>query len=125
MDRRAFLRASAWLPLAAPLAGCATQDLVGKTNSVRVAVSWSASELAMFRRVLERVRPHQRGAYAIDVIPLGDNIGAALNASDATVPDLVMLPEPGQVQTYAEAGKLRPFEPSLWGTDDERYASRW
>jgi alpha-glucoside transport system substrate-binding protein len=79
----------------------------------------------MFRLVLEQVGPDESDTYVVDVIPLGDNIGAALNASDATVPDLVMLPEPGQVQTYARQGKLRAFDPSLWGTNDERYTSRW
>lgn len=93
VHRRTLLRGAACAPLAGLLAGCG--DLArtaGLGDYVRVAVSWSAAELAAFSRVLD-----QRGTRDYELIPLGDDIGAALGARTAGRPDLIALPQPGQL----------------------------
>ncbi|WP_054813018.1 ABC transporter substrate-binding protein [Nocardia arizonensis] len=121
-SRRALLRAGALLPL---LAGC-TPDLLGDPDTVRIGVSWSGAELAAFRAVLASLRPGP----AVDVVPLGDDIDTAFTAAGRAAPDIVMLPQAGEVRELAAADRLRPLASSLWSDGGRRddsgpYAEYW
>lgn len=103
-------------PLAGLSAGCG--DLArtaGLGDYVRVAVSWSSAELAAFQRVLDR-----SGNDNYELIPLGDDIGAALGASTTGRPDVVALPQPGHV-----AGNLDTLEPLPSGVWQPYYDQIW
>lgn len=64
-------------------------------------------ELAAFQRVLDG-----RGADDSTLLPLGDDISAALGASTSGRPDVVALPQPGQVGGNLE--KLQALPPEVW-----------
>jgi hypothetical protein len=84
--RRTLLRGAALAPFAGLTgltAGCGDLGrMTGLGEFVRVAVSWSANELAAFQRVLDR-----RGTDDVALIPLGDDIGASLGASTTGRPN--------------------------------------
>jgi alpha-glucoside transport system substrate-binding protein len=116
--RRAVLRAAALAPM---LTACAPGVLFGHPASVRIAVPWSGSELAAFRRVLEDAG---LGA-TVAVLPLGDDIDTALQARGRSAPDLVMLPEVGRIGELA-GGVLRALPPTLWhDAAGPRYPEQW
>lgn len=112
-----MLRAAAVAPFAGAagvVTGCG--DLArtaGLGDFVRVAVTWSAAELAAFARVLDG-----RGVRNYELIPLGDNIGAALGARVAGRPDIVAVPQVGHVT--ANLGKLAPLPDGVWHDDYRR-----
>lgn len=109
-----MLRGAVLGPLAGLAAGCG--DLArtaGLGDYVRIAVSWSAAELAAFQQVLDR-----RGLTDYELIPLGDDIGAALGASTTGRPDVVALPQPGHVAGYLE--NLAPLPDGVWQSGYER-----
>ncbi|WP_330253440.1 ABC transporter substrate-binding protein [Nocardia sp. NBC_00565] len=116
--RRALLQAGLVLPLAA----CAPQLLWGDSGRVRIGVSWSGAELAAFRAVLARLAI----AESVDVIPMGDDVGTAFTAGGKSAPDIVMLPQAGQVRDLVDDDRLRPIADGLW-TDDAglRYSEPW
>jgi alpha-glucoside transport system substrate-binding protein len=99
----------------APLAGCGS---IGRTlgvgDFVRVAVSWSATELAAFRAVLAGW-----GADDPEVLPLGDDIDAALGARTAVRPNVVALPQLGSV-----LDNIEPLPNSLWRPEYDRIWSQ-
>ncbi|GAB3472602.1 ABC transporter substrate-binding protein [Actinophytocola sediminis] len=113
VTRRALLRAALLGPVAGVAAGCTgLSRAVGFGDVVRVAVSWSATELAAFQRVLG-----QR-AEDCELIPLGDDIDAALGANPTGRPDLVALPQPKLVRGNLD--RLAPVPDDVWnqGYDD-------
>lgn len=118
MDRRTFLRTSATLPLAATVSGCAADELLGTRNAVRVAVTWSGAELEAFRDVIDNLRGLDMTHlgltrpmdYAVDLIPRGDSIAAAIGARGTVKPDVVMLPRPGLVNRYRDDLEALPRE---------------
>ncbi|MEU4311798.1 ABC transporter substrate-binding protein [Nocardia sp. NPDC024068] len=117
--RRAVLGALAGLPL---LAACAPDVLLGDRGAVRIAVSWSGLELAAFRSVLDAAGSPE----PVEVVPLGDEIGTALTARGRSAPDIVMLPQAGQVRASAAAGRLRELPGHLWSDPrGPRYAEYW
>jgi alpha-glucoside transport system substrate-binding protein len=78
-----------------------------------VAVTWSAAELASFRRVLDRLsRPPGEMSYDVDLLPYGDDISAALAARGAGRPDIVLLPRPGLVAEHLQV--LAPLPAESW-----------
>jgi alpha-glucoside transport system substrate-binding protein len=90
-------------------AGCAS---VGAGNGVRVAVSWSATELAAFRSVLAG----WGGDY--ELVPFGDDIDAALGARTTGRPHVVALPRLGLVDSNVGNLELLPpgaWDPLTWG----------
>lgn len=116
--RRALLQAGLVLPLAA----CAPQLLWGDSRLVRIGVSWSGTELSAFRSVLARL-PF---AGSVEAIPLGDEIGTAFTAGGKSAPDIVMLPQAGQVRTLVEDDKLRPVAERFWADENgARYSEPW
>lgn len=129
VGRRALLGAAAAVPVAAGLAGCGPgTNLLAPRPGLRVAVSFSAAELASFRRVLDSL-DHLPGfgpkSYPVNLVPLGDDIPAALTARGAGRPDLVMLPRPGLVAENLD--DLEPLPPGVWprGDADDTYAPVW
>lgn len=110
VGRRTVLRAGA-LAAAAPLvAACGALDNLLAVNIVRVAVSWSDTELAAFQSVLDGFRRQYQ--YEVDVIPLGDDIADAVSAQVNGRPDIVMLPRPGLVAEHLD--RLDPLPAGLW-----------
>jgi alpha-glucoside transport system substrate-binding protein len=86
------------------VAGCSgTPDVLGLRRSVRIAVSWSGSELRAFHSVLDGLG---RLDYPVEVVPLGDDISTAFGRRSTRRPDIVMLPQPGLVTRH-----LRDLEP--------------
>lgn len=117
--RRTVLRSAAALPL---LAACSPDVLLGAPGSVRIAVSWSGSELAAFRSVLAAARLPE----PVEVVPLGDEIYTALTARGRSAPEIVMLPQAGLVRDLVAEGRLRPVPEDLWfDTEGPRYAGHW
>lgn len=102
------MRGALLAPLVGGLAGCGElARTAGLGDYVRVAVSWSAAELAAFQRVLDR-----SGNDNYELIPFGDDIGAALGASTTGRPDVVALPQPGHVAGNLDT--LEPLPPDVW-----------
>lgn len=89
------------------VAGGAFWGLVDEGPFVRMAVSWSAAELAAFRDVLARHRDDRT-----EPIPLGDDIDAALGARTAGRPNMVALPQPGHV--VGNVDNLVPMPAGVW-----------
>ncbi|WP_245665048.1 extracellular solute-binding protein [Nocardia sienata] len=117
--RRAVLRTAALAPL---LVACSPDVLLGDRAVVRIAVSWSGLELTAFRSVLDAAALPE----PVEVVPLGDEIGTALTARGRSAPDIVMLPQAGQVRDLVTAGRLREVPADLWsGPDGPRYADQW
>jgi alpha-glucoside transport system substrate-binding protein len=114
VHRRTLLRAAALAPLAGLAAGCGELgQAVGLGDFVRVAVTWSAAELAAFARVLDR-----RGPADYELIPLGDDISAALGARTSGRPDIVAVPQVGYVT--ANLDHLAPLPDGVWNAKYER-----
>jgi alpha-glucoside transport system substrate-binding protein len=109
VNRRTLLRTAALAPLAGLAGGC------GELAGTRIAVTWSAAELAAFAHVLDG-----RGVDDYELIPLGDDIGAALGARTAGRPDVVAVPQVGHVTANLE--NLAPLPEGVW---DDRYRRIW
>jgi alpha-glucoside transport system substrate-binding protein len=99
--RRALLRAAVALPAAAAVAGCA-----GLRGNVRIAVTWSGWELARFRDVLRAFTG--RTGLDTEVVALGDDIGAIVDARASGAPDVVLLPRSGLVRQFHD--RLEPVD---------------
>lgn len=109
-----MLRGAALAPLAGLTAGCGgLARTTGLGEIVRVAVPWSATELAAFQRVLD-----PRGTNDTELVPLGDDIDSSLSASTTGRLDVVALPQPGNVA--GNAGKLAPLPNEVWHDDYDR-----
>lgn len=108
--------------LAPLLVACSPDVLLGDRDVVRIAVAWGGLELAAFRSVLDAARLPE----PVEVVPLGDEIGTALTARGRSAPDIVMLPQAGQLRDLVAAGRLREVAPNLWtGPDGPRYDDQW
>ncbi|MBU3064825.1 ABC transporter substrate-binding protein [Nocardia sp. NEAU-G5] len=124
VTRRAVLQAGLILPFAG---ACAPEILRGSSGALRIAVSWSGSELEAFRAVLDGVRSGRSAPQftdPVEVVPLGDDIDTALTAG-RDAPDIVMLPDAGRIQDLAGT-TLRAMHESLWAPDGvQRYPDSW
>src|SRR5919198_2987654 len=117
LRRRTVLRAGA-LAAIAGVTGCTSvARTAGLGDFVRIAVSWSATELAAFRNVLGG-----RGLDDVDLIPFGDDIDAALGVRTTGRPNLVALPRPGLVA--GNLANLEPLPDDLWHPSYDRIASQ-
>jgi alpha-glucoside transport system substrate-binding protein len=86
---------------------------------VRVAVAWSAAELVAFRRLLDDLDGLDGWGpkpYAVEPVPLGDDISTALAARGAGRVDIVMLPMPGLV--WENRDVVRPLPPEILSYSD-------
>ncbi|WP_067693360.1 ABC transporter substrate-binding protein [Nocardia jejuensis] len=116
--RRTVLRAGLLLPLAA---ACTPEVFGAPADRVRIAVPWGSSELTAFQSVLKTAGIDR----STDVIPLGDDVGTVLGAG-RSAPDIVMLPQAGQVRRLAESQRLRPLADTLWSDGKvTNYADGW
>jgi alpha-glucoside transport system substrate-binding protein len=107
VHRRTVLRAAALAPALGVAAGCAGLGrATGLGDPVRIAVSWSGTELAAFQRVLG---PHLDEC---ELGPLGDDIDAALGANPTGRPDIVALPQPNLVGQNLT--RLAPLPDEVW-----------
>jgi alpha-glucoside transport system substrate-binding protein len=114
VQRRTLLRTAALTPLVGLAAGCGElARTAGFGDYVRVAVTWSAAELAAFAQVLD-----QRGVADYEFIPLGDDIGAALSARTSGGPDIVAVPQVGHVT--ANLDDIAPLPEGVWQDDYDR-----
>lgn len=114
VHRRTLLRAAALTPLAGLAAGCGELgQAAGFGDFTRVAVTWSATELAAFARVLDA-----RGRRDYEFVPLGDDIGAALNARTSGKPDVVAVPQVGYVTDNRD--DLEPLPDEVWHDEYQR-----
>ncbi|MGV9833686.1 ABC transporter substrate-binding protein [Nocardia niigatensis] len=118
-SRRTILRAGALLPLAA---ACAPLGNVSSSESVKLAVPWGGAELRAFEDILANLRNSHQFSHATQVFTLGDDVGTVFSAGRYT-PDIVVLPQIGQITRLAQDGRLRALDESLWG--DERKAPRY
>jgi alpha-glucoside transport system substrate-binding protein len=115
LRRRTVLGAGA-LAAVAGVAGCTSvARSAGLGDFLRIAVSWSATELAAFRNVLAG-----RGVDDVDLIPFGDDIDASLGVRTTGRPNLVALPRPGLVA--GNIANLEPLPDDLW---QPRYDEIW
>ncbi|HEU5474376.1 MAG TPA: ABC transporter substrate-binding protein [Actinophytocola sp.] len=115
MSRRVLLRAGGFTAAAAGLSGCSVlASTAGVGDNVRVAVAWSAGELEAFRAILAG---YPNG---YELVPLGDDIAAALGARTAGRPDLVAMPQPGTVS--ASIDDLEPIPDTMWRPEYNRIA---
>jgi alpha-glucoside transport system substrate-binding protein len=117
LSRRQFLASAAAgaAGSAVTLSGCRAADVLGTRPQVRVAVSWSATELQAFRAVLDNLGDRD---YGIDLVPLGDNIETALGPEGSRYgrrPDIVMLPRPGLVGDHVKKQDLESLRLNLAG----------
>lgn len=111
-----MLRAAALAPVAGLTAGCGELARVGGFgDAVRVAVTWSAAELTAFARVLDG-----RGLSDYELIPLGDDISAALRARTGGRPDVVAVPQVGHVIDNRDS--LEELPDGVW---HDEYARIW
>ncbi len=129
VSRRAVLRGVGVSCVAAGLAGCGLDGTVLASGpTIRVAVSWSAAELAAFRRLvdqLDRIPGQSPKPYSVALVPFGDDISAALSARGAGRVDVVMLPRPGFVPENLDV--LEPLPPGVWPDPltKDTYAAVW
>ncbi|MDQ3404701.1 MAG: extracellular solute-binding protein, partial [Actinomycetota bacterium] len=115
--RRTVLRAAA-LSGVLGVPGCAgLQRAAGFGDVVRIAVSWSTAELAAFGRILATF-----GTEGYELMPLGDNIDAALGARTTNRPNLLALPQPGHVA--ANRADLAELPADLWQPEYDRIWSQ-
>ena len=106
------------LAAAGGVSGCAgVARTVGLGESVRVAVSWSATELAAFRSVLRGWRGD-----GFELVPLGDDIDAALGARTSGRPNVVALPRLGLVGDNLDS--LEPLPDDMWHLEYDRIWGR-
>lgn len=111
-----MLRAGALVTVGVGVAGCSSvARTVGLGDFVRIAVSWSAAELAAFRSVLAGL-----GVDDADLIPFGDDIDAALGVRTSGRPNVVALPRPGLVAP--NLANLEPLPDDLW---NDEYQQIW
>lgn len=80
-----------------------------------VVVVWEDAELADFCSVVS-----QYGG-RVEVVSVGEDIGAALDRSTGSPPDVVVIPQPSLVRSYATDGRLCPIDDSVTA----RFPERW
>ncbi|HEY8455269.1 MAG TPA: ABC transporter substrate-binding protein [Actinopolymorphaceae bacterium] len=127
ISRRRLLRTAATISLAGlPMTtACSPGEWFTRPDrTVRVAVPWSAAELAAFRRVVRALfAPGESPPYDVQLVPLGDDIGTAISARGAGRVDVVMLPQPGLVREYRDA--LEPIPHDITRQHWQKYAPIW
>jgi alpha-glucoside transport system substrate-binding protein len=98
-------------------------ELDGET--VEVAAVWTGTEEERFVEVLDALE-EETGA-TVTYTATGDDIAAALGPrlAGGRPPDVAILPQPGLLRNYAEAGDLQPVEDVVGDVVDESYAEVW
>ncbi|MEV5338870.1 extracellular solute-binding protein [Streptomyces sp. NPDC052676] len=97
----------------------------GSKGTVTLLASWTGREAAEFE---ERVVEDFEDTYGIDVVYQGSSALSQVLAADIAAgspPDVVVVPGPGELLTYAADGRLRPLD-GLFAPEqyDEMWAPR-
>ncbi|WP_225836273.1 ABC transporter substrate-binding protein [Streptomyces sp. NK08204] len=104
-------------------AGGGEKALSGQT--VTVAGVWSGNEQKNFQKVLDAFTA-KTGAKT-RFVSTGDNVSTVVGSKieGGNAPDVVMVPQVGVLQQFAEKGWLKPLSPTAEQTVDADYAPVW
>ncbi|MFG2790833.1 ABC transporter substrate-binding protein [Streptomyces sp. NPDC048419] len=104
-------------------AGGGDKALSGQT--VNVAGVWSGSEQKNFQKVLDAFTA-KTGAKT-QFTSTGDNVSTVVGSKieGGNAPDVVMVPQVGVLQQFAQKGWLKPLSPTAEKSVDDGYASVW
>ncbi|WP_432158743.1 ABC transporter substrate-binding protein [Streptomyces sp. bgisy153] len=104
-------------------AGGGDKALSGQT--VTVAGVWTGSEQANFQKVLDAFS-EQTGAKT-RFVSTGDNVSTVVGSKieGGNAPDVVMVPQVGVLQQFAEKGWLKPLSDTTRKSVDANYSTAW
>ncbi|MEU9918285.1 ABC transporter substrate-binding protein [Streptomyces sp. NPDC051001] len=104
-------------------AGGGDQAFSGQT--VSVAGVWSGSEQKNFQKVLDAFT--QKTGAKTQFVSTGDNVSTVVGSKieGGNAPDVVMVPQVGVLQQFAQKGWLKPLSPATRKSVDANYASVW
>jgi alpha-glucoside transport system substrate-binding protein len=96
-----------------------------KGHTVTVAGVWTGEEQASFKKVLQGFTD-ATGAKA-DFVSTGDNVSTVIGSKIAggDAPDVVMVPQVGVVQQFADNGWLQPLSSAVNEEITQNYAPVW
>ncbi|MFI2433787.1 ABC transporter substrate-binding protein [Streptomyces sp. NPDC018693] len=104
-------------------AGGGDKALSGQT--VTVAGVWTGSEQKNFQKVLDAFT-EETGAKT-QFVSTGDNVSTVVGSKieGGNAPDVVMVPQVGVLQQFAENGWLKPLSQTAQQSVDANYATAW
>ncbi|MEV0169893.1 ABC transporter substrate-binding protein [Streptomyces sp. NPDC050803] len=104
-------------------AGGGDQALSGQT--VTVAGVWSGSEQKNFQKVLDAFA--EKTGAKTQFVSTGDNVSTVVGSKieGGNAPDVVMVPQVGVLQQFAEQGWLKPLSQATEESVDANYAEVW
>jgi alpha-glucoside transport system substrate-binding protein len=130
--------AAATVVCALTLTACSSDDGGGETDyeisielpdlsgeSLEVSAVWTGAEQENFMRVMAAFE-EATGA-TVSFVPSGDNLSSFVGSKIAggSAPDVVMVPQPGVVQEFAENGWIAPVGDMVQEQLDANYAEGW
>ncbi|MGP4015964.1 ABC transporter substrate-binding protein [Saccharopolyspora sp. 5N708] len=110
-----------WLAMVVPLLLAACTAPEAGQPSVTVLASWTGVEEQRFRQVIDAferetdITVNYQGTRALEQVLLAD-------VQKGTPPDVAIVPSPGELQRFLDAGLLHPMGDQR---PDEDYSSRW
>ncbi|MGW4600520.1 ABC transporter substrate-binding protein [Streptomyces sp. NPDC004457] len=104
-------------------AGGGDKALSGQT--VTVAGVWSGSEQKNFQKVLDAFT--EKTGAKTQFVSTGDNVSTVVGSKieGGNAPDVVMVPQVGVLNQFAQKGWLKPLSPAAQRTVDAGYAPVW
>ncbi|MCE0444424.1 extracellular solute-binding protein [Streptomyces tricolor] len=104
-------------------AGGGDKALSGQT--VTVAGVWSGSEQKNFQKVLDAFT--EKTGAKTQFVSTGDNVSTVVGSKieGGNAPDVVMVPQVGVLQQFAQKGWLKPLSPTARKTIEADYAPVW
>ncbi|MEU5888876.1 ABC transporter substrate-binding protein [Streptomyces sp. NPDC047461] len=104
-------------------AGGGDQAFSGQT--VSVAGVWSGSEQKNFQKVLDAFT--EKTGAKTQFVSTGDNVSTVVGSKieGGNAPDVVMVPQVGVLQQFAQKGWLKPLSTATRKSVDANYASVW
>ena len=127
--------AAAAAALALIASGCGGDDTTGGSGTVdlpdltgetlEVAAVWTGAEQKTFEKVMSGFEEATGASF--EYTSTGDDIASVLGTrlEGGEPPDIAILPQPGLLQQFAEAGDLKPVSDDVAAAVDENYASIW
>jgi alpha-glucoside transport system substrate-binding protein len=90
-----------------------------------VAGVWSGSEQKNFQKVLDAFT--EKTGAKTQFVSTGDNVSTVVGSKieGGNAPDVVMVPQVGVLQQFAQKGWLKPLSPATRKSVDANYASVW
>ncbi|MCX4697335.1 extracellular solute-binding protein [Streptomyces sp. NBC_01352] len=94
-------------------------------QNLQVAGVWTGAEQKNFLKVLARF-DKLTGAKTT-FVPTGDNVSTFVGSKiqGGAPPDVALLPQPGVLQQFAEAGWLKPLQPAVTQELNKNYSQVW